>query len=187
MKSATFPEGALLALVSSLVGTISYTALMPVVGGEMAICMIITCLGLGYILYILKRSGERIGLLSTLVLWAVITIAMLLFMPSPFLFLTIQLGLIWIIRSLYFYASVISALADLVLVGFSLMATVWATDQTGSLFLGIWCCFLVNALFVFIPVDMKQRNYKSGRLAEQSDRFQQAYQAAESAFKQILR
>lgn len=187
MKSATFSEGALLALVSSLVGAISYTALLPIVDGEMAVCVTIACLGLGYIIYLLKRSGERIGLLSTVVIWAFITIALFLFIPSPLLFLTVQLGLIWIIRSLYFYASVIAALADLVLVSFSLMATVWATYQTDSLFLSIWCCLLVNSLFVFIPVDMKQRRDRSGLAPEQSDRFQQAYQAAESALKQSLR
>ena len=187
MKSATFTEGALLALVSSLVGAISYTALLPIVDGEMAICVTIACLGLGYIIYLLKRSGERIGLLSTIAIWAVITIVLFLFIPSPLLFLTTQLGLIWIIRSLYFYASVISALADLLLVSFSLMATVWATYQTDSLFLSIWCCLLVNSLFVFIPVDMKQGFGRSRPAAVQSDRFQQAYQAAESTLKQSLR
>ena len=187
MKSATFTEGALLALVSSLVGAISYTALLPIVDGEMAICVTIACVGLGYIIYLLKRSGERIGLLSTIVIWAVITIVLFIFIPSPLLFLATQLGLIWIIRSLYFYASVISALADLVLVSFSLMATIWATYQTESLFLSIWCCLLVNSLFVFIPVDMNQRVDRSGPSAVQPDRFQQAWQAAESALKQTLR
>ena len=187
MKSATFTEGVLLALVSSLVGAISYTALLPVVDGELAICITIACLGLSYIIYLLKRSGERIGLLSTVVIWAVITVVLFIFIPSPLLFLTIQLGLIWIIRSLYYYASVISALADLALVSFSLMATIWATYQTESLFLSIWCCLLVNSLFVFIPVDMEQRVDRSGPAAMQVDRFQQAYQAAESALKQSLR
>ena len=187
MKSATFTEGVLLALVSSLVGAISYTALLPIVDGDMAICATIACLTLSYIIYLLKRSGERIGLLSTVVIWAVITFVLFLFIPSPLLFLTTQLGLIWIIRSLYFYASVISALADLALVSFSLMAAVWATYQTESLFLSIWCCLLVNSLFVFIPLDMEQLLDKRGPAAMHVDRFQQAYQAAESALKQSLR
>jgi hypothetical protein len=101
------------------------------------------------------------------------------FITSPLLFLTIQLGLIWLIRSLYFYASVISALADLLLTGFSLMAAVWAVYQTESLFLCIWCCLLVNALFVFIPTDMTGHVAETGQV--QLDRFQQAYQVAESA------
>jgi hypothetical protein len=187
MKSATFTEGVLLALVSSLVGAISYTALLPIVDGELAICFTIAFLGLGYIIYLLKRSGERIGLLSTIVIWAVITVVLFIFIPSPLLFLTTQLGLIWIIRSLYFYTSVISAVADLALVGFSLMATIWATYQTESIFLSIWCCLLVNSLFVFIPVDMNQRVDRSGPAAMQVDRFQEAYQVAESALKQSLR
>ena len=178
MKTVTFPEGVVLALVSSLVGTVSYTALVPAVDSDLAICLTIATLSLGYVLYLLKKSRERIGLFSTVLIWAILTIAMFWFIPSPLLFLTIQLGLIWLIRSLYFYASVISALADLLLMSFSLMAAVWAAYQTESLFLCIWCCLLVNALFVFIPIDM------SGRAAapnpEHSDRFQQAYQIAES-------
>ena len=187
MKLATFPEGVVLALVFSLVGAISFTSLSPVVDSERAICLIIALLGLGYVVYLLNRSYERIGLLTTLVIWSIITIAVFIFIPSPLLFLTIQLGLIWIVRCLYYYASVLSALADLVLVSFSLMAAIWATSQTGSVFLSIWCCLLVNALFVFIPVDMKQRVSRSGPVPVETDRFQQAYQVAESALKQTLR
>lgn len=184
MKTATFTEGVILALASSVIGTMSYTALAPVINGELAIYLTIAGLGLGYIIYLLKKSRERIGLFSTVLIWAALTVVMFWFIPSPLLFLTIQLGLIWLIRCLYFYASVVSALADLVLTGFSLMATVWATYQTESLFLSIWCCLLVNALFVFIPVDMKQR--VGDPMLVYSDRFQQAYQVAESALKRTL-
>lgn len=184
MKTATFPEGVILALASSVIGVVSYTALVPIVDGEMAICLTVACLSLGYIIYLLKRSRERIGLFSTVVIWVLLTIVMFLFIPSPLLFLTIQLGLVWVIRCLYFYASVISALADLVLVGFSLMAAVWAAYQTESLFLSIWCCLLVNALFVFIPVDMQQ--HVAEPMPVYPDRFQQAYQVAESALKRTL-
>jgi hypothetical protein len=179
MKTATFLEGAILALVSSLIGTVTYTALAPVVDSESAICLTIATLSLGYVVYLLKRSRERIGQFSTIVIWTIVTIAMFWFIPSPLPFLAIQLGLIWLVRSLYFYASVISALADLLLTGFSLMAAVWAVYQTESLFLCTWCCLLVNALFVFIPMDMTRRVADTRPV--QLDRFQQAYQAAESA------
>jgi hypothetical protein len=179
MKTATFLEGVILALVSSMIGAISYTALVPVVDSEFALCLTIATLALGYVMYLLKRSRERIGLVSTVLIWSVITVAMFWFIPSPLLFLTIQLGLIWLIRSLYFYTGVISALADLLLTGFSLMAVVWAAYQSESLFLCIWCCLLVNALFVFIPMDMTRRVAETRPV--QLDRFQQAYQAAESA------
>lgn len=187
MKSATFLEGIILALVFSLVGVIGFTSLSPVIESERAICLIIALLSLGYVVYLLNRSCERIGLLTTVVTWSIITIAAFIFIPSPLLFLTIQLGLIWIIRCLYYYASVLSALADLVLVSFSLMAAIWATDQTGSIFLSIWCCLLVNALFVFIPADMQQRSSRPAAMPVETDRFQQAYQVAESALKQSLR
>jgi len=185
MNTATFPEGVVMALASGLVGSVSYTALAPVVDNDLAICLTIATLSLGYVLYLLKKSRERIGLFSTVLIWAILTATMFWFIPSPLLFLTIQLGLIWLFRSLYFYASVISALADLLLMGFSLMAAVWAAYQTESLFLCIWCCLLVNALFVFIPVDMTGR--ATAPNPSNSDRFQQAYQVAESTlYKRTL-
>jgi hypothetical protein len=179
VKTATFGQGVILALISSLVGSISHTALAPVIGGGLTICLIIAMLSLVYIIYLLNRSHERIGLFSTVLIWGVVTMAMFWFIPSPLPFLTIQLGLVWLVRSLYFYASLISALADLLLTGFSLMSAVWAVYQTESLFLSIWCCLLTNSLFIFIPTDMTGRATETKQA--QSDRFQQAYQVAESA------
>jgi hypothetical protein len=91
---------------------------------------------------------------------------------------------VWLIRSLYFYSSVLSALADLALNALSVIAAVWAVRQTGSVFLSFWCFFLVQALFVAIPAAM-QRNKHGPAEAESEDRFQQAYRVAESALRNL--
>jgi hypothetical protein len=52
-------------------------------------------------------------------------------------------------------------------------------------FLGIWCFFLVQALFVAIP---KRINRKPGAVPaghESADRFQHAYRAAETAVRKL--
>jgi hypothetical protein len=90
-----------------------------------------------------------------------------------------------LIRSLYFYSSLISALADFALVLFGMAASVWAVIQTGSLFIGVWCFFLVQALFVVIPDAWKQTR-KPGTLANsEEDRFQNAYRTAQAALTKL--
>ncbi|MGH8576033.1 MAG: hypothetical protein ACREXX_07925 [Gammaproteobacteria bacterium] len=78
----------------------------------------------------------------------------------------------------------LSALADLGLNALSVMATVWAVRQTGSVLLGIWCFFLVQALFVAIPPAMQRKKRGSGE-PEAEDRFQEAYRVAESALRSL--
>ena len=72
---------------------------------------------------------------------------------------------------------------DLALNGVSLAAAVWAVNQTGSLFVSIWCFFLVQALFVAIPASMKQKAGQTGE--SHKDRFQHAYRAAETALRKL--
>jgi hypothetical protein len=96
-----------------------------------------------------------------------------------------HLGIIWLIRSLNFYASALPALADLGLNGLGLAASIWAVTRTGSVFLGIWCFFLVQALFVVIPKSVRRTPgpTRIGHMHE--DRFQHAYHVAETAARKL--
>jgi hypothetical protein len=96
-----------------------------------------------------------------------------------------HLGLIWLIRSLYFYSSLISALADFGLVLFGVASAIWAVLQTGSLSLSVWCFFLVQALFVAIPNAWK-RSSKPGIVSKSTqDPFQSAHRTAEAALTKL--
>jgi hypothetical protein len=78
---------------------------------------------------------------------------------------------------------------DAGLSGLALAAAVWAAISTGSLFLALWCFFLVQALFVAIPNRMSApRNH--GRRAQKSasavdDDFERAYRNAEAAVRRL--
>jgi hypothetical protein len=52
-------------------------------------------------------------------------------------------------------------------------------------FLGIWCFFLVQALFVLIPrsIERKSRTVQPGHGGE--DRFQHAYRVADAAVRKL--
>ena len=98
----------------------------------------------------------------------------------------LHIGLIWLVRSLYFYASVVSALTDLGLSGLALAAAVWAVTHTGSLFLAIWCFFLVQALFVAIPHALSGKAAPGIQpAADRDDRFERAHRAAEAAVRKL--
>lgn len=183
MKMPGFLEGTAVALGASIFGSVTYSALTLFFDSTVVIRLMIVVIGLGYIVYLLSRSRERIGRFTTIVVWLLVASVTWFTAPSLILYLMVHIGLIWLIRSLYFYSSLISAIADLGLNGISLAAAFWALNQTSSLFVSIWCLFLVQALFVAIPANIKQ---KVGQIGDpREDRFQHAYHVAETALRKL--
>ena len=61
---------------------------------------------------------------------------------------------------------------------------------TNSLFLSVWCFFLVQALFVVLPVDLKSAFQKSSKKDSTDkpltdDTFENAYHSAKVALRQL--
>lgn len=184
MKIITFFDGVLVALVSSFVGSAVYYILSSLFADNLVIRFLISGLSLAYILYLLNRSNERIGRITVIAAWSIITITTWVIWPPAPLFILINLGSIWLIRSLYFYSSLISSFADLVLTVFSIAAAFWAASHTDSLFLTLWCFFLTQALFVMIPSNMKPAKTNTSTVNQEAD-FQRIYRAAESAVQKL--
>jgi hypothetical protein len=185
MKMPGFLEGAAIALGTGIVGSVTYSALTLFFASSMVMRLLIAAIGLGYVVYLLSRSRERIGRITTITLWLLVAGIAWFTAPPLILFLMVHLGLIWLIRSLYFYSSLISAIADLGLNGVSLATAVWAANQTGSLFVSIWCFFLVQALFVAIPAKLIQKAGQNPTGEPREDRFQHAYRTAETALRKL--
>ena len=113
--------------------------------------VLVSLIALAYVGYLLTRSRARVGRITALALSVVVAgVAWGVELPLAF-YLIVHVGLIWLIRSLYFYSGVVPALMDLGLSALALTAAVWATLQSGSIFLTIWCFLLVQALHVVIP------------------------------------
>jgi hypothetical protein len=185
MKTPGFLEGAAIALGAGIFGSVTYSALTLFFISSMVMRLLIVAIGLGYVVYLLSRSHERVGRITTIALWLLVAGITWFTAPPLILYLMVHLGLIWLIRSLYFYSSLVSAIADLALNGVSLAAAAWAENQTGSLFVSIWCFFLVQALFVAIPANMKQKAEQNPTGEPHEDRFQLAYHTAETAFRKL--
>ncbi len=185
MKRPGFFEGVGVALAASIGGGVLFTVLAGLFAGGFVLRGLVALLGLLYVSYLLRRSKERVGRVTTLSLWLVAALGIWLLGLSLPLFLLAHLGLIWLVRSLYFHAGLIAAFADLGLLLFGLAAAVWAWLETGSLGLSFWCFFLVQALFVLIPAQLRRGRSRSPASAAEADPFQQAYRTAEAAVTRL--
>ena len=184
MKRPAFIEGVLLAVMLGVLGRVTYTGLHLFLSGRETLLTVITMLALCYLIYLLKNSRERTGRFTVCSCWLLLTAALCISQPPVMAFTLAQAAMLWLVRSLYFYSSVLSALADLVLTGLALTAVIWGGLYTNSLFFCIWSFFLIQALFVIIPSDW-HRAANTGSKIDNNDRFEQAHRCAEAAIRKL--
>lgn len=185
MKRPSFVEGITVALIASLVGSILFTALIPYFSVTLVLRVLITLTGFSYSLYLLGRSQVRVGRVTAAVSWILTATLSWLMVPSLLQYLAIHLAIVWFIRSLYFYASLFSALTDLGLIVLGLFSALWAFSHTGSVFAAIWCLFLVQALFIFIPAHMRTHVNAGAPEQRNIDRFERAHNNARAALRRL--
>ena len=185
MKQPTFFEGVSVALVASIAATVLFTALGSILPVEAVIKLLIALFSLGYISYLLSRSRERLGRVTLIAGWSAAAAAIWLFTPSLALYGLTHLLLMWLVRALYHYNSLLSALADLGLNAVAVAAATWAAYQTESLFITTWCFFLTQALFVYIPPRLFRKERSPAASIVNEDHFQQAHRAAEAALQKL--
>ena len=182
MSKPTFLEEAGVALIIALAGILIHGAIGWVLPGGTALRLLASGLGLAYVLYLLGRSRERTGRVTTLALWLTVT-GLLWAISLPLsLYISVQLAMIWMTRSLYFHQGLFAALMDLGLSGLSLIGALGAYLHTGSLFLSLWCLFLIQALFVYIPPLPQPGSQNTG---SDQDRFLRAHEAATAAVQRL--
>jgi hypothetical protein len=185
MKQPTFPEGVAVALAASLAGGAAFNALDLIFPGTSPLRLLIAGISLVYVIYLLGRSPERVGRVMTIAAWLTVAGVLWFTQPPLPLYLCLHLGAIWLIRSLYFYSSMLSALADLGLNSLALSAAIWAITRTNSVFLGLWCFLLVQALFIVIPKQAFRRSAANRAGQADTDRFLHAYRNAEAAVRKL--
>ncbi len=182
MTRPGFLEGALVALAASLAAGALFAGLSLALPRVPALRWVVALIAFGYLIYLLGRSGAKVGRVSTVLAWTLVSgLALALHLPLP-VFVLLQAGMAWLVRSLYFHAGLVAALADLGLTLLGLAAGVWALSQSGSLFLAVWSLMLVQALFGLIPADLGR-----GPAAAQDpdDAFERAHRGAEAALRRL--
>ncbi len=184
MNRPGFLHGVAAAVVLGFFASAFAAVFTPFVGIGAVTRLIIPGLALAYILYLFSRNDERTGRVTTVVMWSAMTFTMWwLAPPLPFYFF-IHAGAVWLVRSLYFYSGVMPSLMDMALTGLSTVTAIWALSYTGSVFLGTWCFFLMQALFASIPQSI---GTKAGPAAPPiaSNEFECARRQADAALKQL--
>ena len=170
-------------LVLSIAGAAVLTALAPIVGPRTAVRAVIALLGLAYVLYVVGKSGERVGRITTVAVWLVAAAGAWLGGVPLIGYVLIHVGLVWLVRSLYCYSGVLPALADLGLSVLGAAFGVWAASRSGSPMLAFWCFFLAQAFHVLIPAAIGAGEAKQP--AGDDSRFGRAQLAAEAAIRRL--
>lgn len=186
MKRPSFVHGVIVAAVLGFFASAVVATLTPFVGLGTVIRLVIPALGLAYLLYLFSRSRERIGRITTLLLWSVLAAVTWWIEPPLPLYLLIHVMAVWLVRSLYFYSGVLPALMDLGLNALSISASIWAITRSGSIFLATWCFFLVQALFVAIPPAVKSKPKSTQDTVADSENFERAKRQADQALRQLF-
>jgi len=186
MKRPTFFNGVVAALALAVLASVGYTVLSPLFGTTQMIKLLVPALGLSYLLFLFSNCSEKVGRVTILTCWAILT-ALAWSMDLPLAsYVLAQVGAIWVTRSLYFYSSIFPALMDLGLNVLSSSIAIWAYWHTTSPFLGIWCFFLVQALFTAIPPVMNRKGGQKHKVQESTKNFQHARTRAEAAIRQLF-
>ena len=185
MRSISFLEGVVVALAASVVGSSAFFGLSWLVVDDFALRLVILGLAFAYLLYLFSRSREKTGRMSIMVAWLVVSLVIGLWQPSITGLLLVQVGILWLIRSLYFHNGLLTALADLGLNAFALAAAFWALQQSGSIGLMLWCFFLAQSLFVFLIGNKPEATADNSGLSTGADDFQHAYQTAQAAVRKL--
>jgi hypothetical protein len=177
----SFLSGAAIAAVLAVAAGASFAGLTVSLTQTLAVRIIVTLLAGSYALYLLCQSNERTGRVVTVAAWCVAAAVIAASVPTLTLFLIAHTCLIWLVRTLYFHESTITALFDLGLSALALASGIWALRSSHGLALATWSFFLVQALFVVLPSGAP----RSTQADDGNQAFQRAQRSAEAALRRL--
>lgn len=182
MKQPGFSEGVIVAAALAIVAAACTTVFAPLIGFPASARLLVPALALAYLLFLFSRNHEHSGQLVTLAAWLFLALLAGWLAPPLPLYLVIHAGALWLVRSLHFHSGLLPALLDMALVACGVIALSAALSRTGSVLLGCWCFFLVQALFVAIP----RTPGANAATAPPDDGFQRAHLAAQAALSRMI-
>lgn len=187
MKQLTFAKLTGCGFILSVTGAVTMFGLDFAFYRNDAILLTSLTLLLFYWIFLLAKSSNMTGGLTTTLGFIVVNLVLGISIRAYEPILIINLVALWLLRCCYFHRSFFSILVDglLVFLGSSLAYLVLLMTQ--SWLLTFWCFFLTQAAFVFIP-NQRPGNTNVGnpvyRNNDQQD-FQAAYQSAETALEKL--
>jgi hypothetical protein len=184
VKGLSFTRGVVFALGFAFLSSVAFTLVGPGMPHHALVWLLVPSLCFAYLLSIGQHRYRKAGWASSLVLWC--AFALLLWVVSPSLtdYLLLHVAALSSMRGLFFHKNLLSVLMDFALSLLALGTSFWAASHTGSVFLSVWCFFLVQAAFVAIPGCRTATSTRSGT-ASNSQQFDLALRKAEEALRLI--
>lgn len=185
MKSPGIIDGVMVAVVIALGAGIASLFPGAFIDYGSLLNAVLLAATLTYLLYLFRRSNARVGHVVMIAAWAAVSLACWFFDLHPFEQVLIQAGFIWLVRSLYFHATLFSAALDFGLVAVGLAAGAWAMLNTGSLAGALWSFFLIQALFCWIPDFARKQSFNDSHATLHRSSFQSAHRVAVDAVRKL--
>ena len=181
MSRPGYLGAAAVALCLSVIGSVVWQLRLDYHLG-LSFDVLLAGLSLAYTVYLVSSGSRRAGQLSATFLWLPANAVILMWSPALMPTLVAYSLLIWITRVASHHRAALPALLDLCLCALALLSALWAVNNTGSLFLALWCFFLVHALYVLLPEHLSANQ---SLYHQASDPFEQAFAVAEAAARRL--
>ncbi len=187
MMQLSFMSAAAVALILALTASFAAFILVPAVGISLLLKLLVSILGFLYLVWLIRGSRRRSGRLVMLAFWGILSVGTWFLAPTLSLYLLVHITAIWLIRSLMVYSGLLPAVLDLGLTAVSAAAAGLAFSRSGSVFLATWCFFLLQALFVAIPIRVSPKKHAIGLDNEvDNDVFERARRRGVAALEQLF-
>jgi hypothetical protein len=179
MNGRGFWRQAGLGLLASVAGMVVFHIVAPLLGSGAALRATVAALAAAGAIAMLLDRGHRAGRCVAFAAWLAVLAALFVFDPNLWLWAALPVFALWLMRSLFRYQRLWQAGADALIALFAL-ATAWLTlRHSHSVFLALWCFFLVQALTSLVPQARPATPPPAG------DRYDQAQRNAEAALRRL--
>lgn len=177
MNGRFWSEVAIAGLLSAA-AAILYPMLRWPFGSADALRLALLLAASGYVIARVLLARGRSGRLLASAAWLALAGALLVFNPTLLAWLLLPTLYLWLLRALLCHGRPLSALVDAGLSALALGGALLAATHTHSLFLALWCYFLVQGLHVLLP----QATPEPG---PSIDPFEAATRQAEAALRRL--
>lgn len=181
----TLMEGAVIGIAISIGVSLFFVGGISLLSGGLGFRFLTGIIFLIYTLYLLSKSQEKTGKITIISIWLLVSVLNFLFTESVLLYVTIYIAMTWLIRSLYFYNSLLSSGIDLLVTVLASFICLLTWNYTGSLLLTIWSFFLIQSLFVFIPRHYRDSPFTNANSRSVNTAFEQACRNAEVSLEKL--
>jgi hypothetical protein len=181
-------QGVLIALLLSVV-SVPLGLLLTMLGVGVRNPLLLAILAGGYMAYILGNSTSRVGRATLGLVSLAVLFGACVWGASTWHMALLAVGLIWLLRSLLTYASLLPVILDGLLCVVSLGCALGVLISTGNTFLTVWSFLLPQALVAFIPRRCKRSEawhtwvHPQAEAEASDDKFARAHGAAEEALR----